>query len=136
MNPTREQVEAFIRTWAPSYGLDPELIIRQCKAESAFRQDAVSPCGALGLMQLMPATAAGLGVDPHDWHQNVNGGLRYMCAAMARFGKDPAKALAAYNCGSGRLAGLLEKHGREWREFLPLETKNYLKKILITAAEI
>jgi soluble lytic murein transglycosylase-like protein len=132
MNPTKEQVEDLIRQLAPAHDLDSELICRQCEAESGFRQEAVSRCGALGLMQLMPATAKELHVNPEIWTENVEGGIRFMARMMFRFGNDPAKALAAYNCGPGRLAGLLEVFGLEWREHLPDETKNYLDKILKT----
>ncbi|HPT26941.1 MAG TPA: transglycosylase SLT domain-containing protein, partial [Bryobacteraceae bacterium] len=127
---TKEQVVAFIHQVAPAWNLDADLIIRQCEAESGFRQDAVSKCGAIGLMQLMPATAAGLKVNPRDWQANISGGCKFMAQMLARFGGDPAKALAAYNCGPGRLAGILETHGDEWRDHLPTETKVYLKKIL------
>lgn len=130
MNPTRAQVEDFIRQVAPGYSLDPEIIIRQCEAESGFDQSARSKCGAIGLMQLMPATAAGMKVDPHDWRANVIGGMKFMRQMMMCFERDPAKALAAYNCGPGRLAATIGQHGEEWRENLPLETKGYLRKIL------
>jgi soluble lytic murein transglycosylase-like protein len=135
LNPTKEQVIEFIRTAAPEYHLDPEMIIRQCEAESAFDQSAVSKAGAIGLLQLMPATAAGLKVDPREWRANLSGGLHYLAQMRTRFGGDISKALAAYNCGPGRLAGILSMHeeewGDDWRTHLPTETKNYLKKILV-----
>lgn len=127
--PTREEVEAFIRWLAPQFGLDPELHLRQCQTESGFNQAAVSSCGAIGLMQLMPATAAELKVDPRIWRENVTGGLRYMQRLRVRYGEYD-KALAAYNWGGGHLDRLLTTNATDWREHLPAETKNYLTKIL------
>jgi len=129
MTPTREDVENFIRWLAPQLGLDSDLHLRQCQAESGFNQAAISPCGAIGLMQLMPKTAESLKVDPKDWRQNVNGGLKYMASLKKKYGEYP-KALAAYNWGPGNLDKCLTAHGSDWRAFLPTETKNYLNKIL------
>jgi hypothetical protein len=107
---------------AQRYGIDPDLFLRQIQAESAFRPDAVSPAGAIGLGQLMPATAKELGVDPYDPAQNLEGAARYMRQQLDTF-KDPALALAAYNAGPRRVR---EAGG------VPniTETKNYVSKIL------
>jgi soluble lytic murein transglycosylase-like protein len=129
MNPTRTEIEQFIRWLAPQFGLDAELHLRQCHAESNFNQAAISPCGAVGLMQLMPATAAELKVDPKDWRQNVTGALKYMARLKAKYGEYP-KALAAYNWGGGHLDKCIAAHGDKWREHLPAETSAYLLKIL------
>jgi soluble lytic murein transglycosylase-like protein len=67
--------------------------------ESRFRQDAVSPKGALGVMQLMPQTARRLGVDAGDLHGNIDGGVAYLSQMLARFEGDLPRALAAYNAG-------------------------------------
>jgi membrane-bound lytic murein transglycosylase B len=107
---------------AQKYGIDPDLFVRQIQAESAFRPDAVSSAGAIGLGQLMPATAKELGVDPTDPAQNLEGAARYMKQQLDRFG-DPALALAAYNAGPSRVA---KANG------VPniTETQNYVAKIL------
>jgi hypothetical protein len=107
---------------AQKYGIDPDLFVRQIQAESAFRPDAVSSAGAIGLGQLMPATAKELGVDPNDPVQNLEGAARYMKQQLDRFG-DPALALAAYNAGPSRVA---KANG------IPniTETQNYVAKIL------
>ena len=107
---------------AQKYGIDPDLFVRQIQAESAFRPDAVSPAGAIGLGQLMPATARELGVDPRDPIQNIEGAARYMKQQLDAF-KDPALALAAYNAGPSRV----RKAGG-----IPniTETQNYVSKIL------
>jgi hypothetical protein len=87
---------------ARRHGLDPELVLAVVSVESAFQPDAVSPKGARGLMQLMPPTAAALGVaDPFDPGANLDGGARHLGALLARYGGDLRKALAAYNAGEG-----------------------------------
>jgi hypothetical protein len=108
---------------AQKYGIDPELFVRQIQAESAFRPDAVSSAGAIGLGQLMPATAKELGVDPTDPDQNLEGAARYMKQLLGRYNNDPKLALAAYNAGMGNV----DKAGG-----VPnfKETQNYVAKIL------
>lgn len=92
---------------ARNNNLDPLLLELIIKHESAFNPNAVSRSGAQGLMQLMPGTAAGLGVtDSFDPHQNVAGGARYFAEQLSRF-QDLRKALAAYNAGPGAV----ESHG-------------------------
>ncbi len=87
---------------ADTYNLSAELIASIIRAESNFQPDAVSPAGAQGLMQLMPATARELGVtDPFDVQQNIDGGARYIRQMLDRFGGDVKLALAAYNAGPG-----------------------------------
>jgi soluble lytic murein transglycosylase-like protein len=84
---------------ADKYGL-PRLLVRSVMAaESGFQADAVSPKGAIGLMQLMPGTAQDLGVDPHDPAQNVDAGVRYLRDLLLRYDRYLWHALAAYNAG-------------------------------------
>ncbi len=80
-------------------GLEPELLLSVAKVESGLRQDAVSRKGALGLMQLMPATAAYLGIDPNHASSNAQGGAKYLRDLLIRYGGNSALALAAYNAG-------------------------------------
>ena len=110
------------RDAARKYGIDPEMFLRLIQQESSFRPDVVSPKGAIGLGQLMPATAKELGVDPTDPLQNLEGSARYLSQQLKRFGS-PELALAAYNAGPTRVARL----GR-----VPniAETQNYVKTIL------
>lgn len=83
--------------------VDPALLAALVWTESGFQPDAVSHAGARGLAQLMPATAAGMGVDPDDPAQNLDGGARFLRAMLDRFGSVEL-GLAAYNAGPGRVA--------------------------------
>jgi hypothetical protein len=107
---------------ARKYGIDPDMFVRLIQQESSFRPNVVSPKGAIGLGQLMPATAQELGVDPRDPLQNLEGAAKYFSQQLKRFGS-PELALAAYNAGPTRVAKL----GR-----VPniAETQNYVKTIL------
>jgi soluble lytic murein transglycosylase-like protein len=85
-------------------GLPPAIVHSVAKAESAYQPNAVSPKGAIGLMQLMPATAAELNADPHDPAQNAEAGARYLRDLLLKYENDPhqvSKAVAAYNAGPG-----------------------------------
>jgi soluble lytic murein transglycosylase-like protein len=94
---------ASIDTAARANGLDGRLLAALVWTESSFRPDAVSHAGAIGLTQLMPGTAAALGVDPWDPPQNLDGGARYLMQQYRRFGSLEL-ALAAYNAGPTRVA--------------------------------
>lgn len=108
---------------AQAAGVDPDLFLRLVQQESGFRANAVSPKGALGPAQLMPATAAELGVDANDPIQNLQGGARYLADMFDEFGGNPYLALAAYNAGAGNV----RKHGG-----IPpfQETQNYVARIM------
>jgi len=86
---------------ADKYGLPRPLVRAVMAAESGFQPDAVSPKGAVGLMQLMPETAETLGVDPRDPAQNVDAGVRYLHDLLNRYDGGLWRALAAYNAGPG-----------------------------------
>jgi len=119
-----EEITMAIAMAAQSYDLDPNLIRAVIQTESSFRPDAVSSAGAMGLMQLMPATAESLGVtDPFDISQNINGGARYLRRQLDRFDGDLDLALAAYNAGAGNV----ERFGG-----IPpfQETQNYVPRVL------
>ena len=91
-------VARLVEEAAARHGVDPGLAAAVAWQESRFRQSAVSPRGARGVMQLMPATARDLGVDPDDLHANIDGGVGYLARQLRRFG-DVRLALAAYNAG-------------------------------------
>ena len=107
---------------AQRYGIPTDIFLRMIGVESSWNQGAVSPKGATGLGQLMPGTAAELGVDPSDPLQNIEGSARYLAQQYASFGSWPL-ALAAYNAGPGAV--------REYGGIPPFaETQAYVPKIL------
>ncbi len=89
---------------AVRHGLPPELVHSVAKAESGYRADAVSPKGAIGVMQLMPATAAALSADPTDPAQNIDAGSRLLRELLEKYDGSANRALAAYNAGTGAVA--------------------------------
>jgi soluble lytic murein transglycosylase-like protein len=102
LEPVPSEPAALAHFTARKYSLPPEFVASVMETESAMHPNAVSPKGAIGLMQLMPATARTLGVDPHDPIQNTDGGVRYLRDLLARFEPFPDQvilALAAYNAG-------------------------------------
>jgi soluble lytic murein transglycosylase-like protein len=104
--PAKQPFDALIRQIATETGLDPKLLHALVIVESAYDTRAISPVGARGLTQLMPATARELGVaDAFDGEENLRGGARYLAAQIGRFG-DLRLALAAYNAGPNRVARL------------------------------
>jgi soluble lytic murein transglycosylase-like protein len=122
------QFDPMIQSAAARYGLDPALLKGLIRQESGFDPNAGSPAGAQGLTQLMPGTAAGLGVtDPLDPAQSIEGGAKYLSQQLERFGGDVARALAAYNAGPGavqRFGGVPPY----------AETQNYVRVVQSNAA--
>ena len=98
------ELKNVIDGYAEKYNIDNELIRAMIQVESGWNTDAVSNKGAQGLMQLMPRTAAMLGVDdPFDPEQNIEGGVRYISDLTDKYKGDVEKALAAYNAGPARV---------------------------------
>ena len=117
-------IDAVVQDAAARNGLDPCLIISVMRAESGFNRLAVSPKGASGLMQLMPATAARFGVkNIFDQRENIMAGATYLRWLLERFGGDVRLALAGYNAGEGAV----EFYGNRIPPFL--ETQNYVRMI-------
>ena len=96
----RQNLEKVIEKYARQYGVDQDLVWAVIRQESGFNPHAVSPKGAMGLMQLMPGTAAMMGVtDAFDVEQNIAGGIKYLERCLSQFNQDVSLALAAYNAG-------------------------------------
>ncbi len=112
-----------IHAAAQKYAVDPKLVSAVAEVESGGRQDAVSDAGAIGVMQLMPGTAAELGVNPYDMKSNVEGGTKYLSELLGTFGGDVRKAVAAYNAG----ASAVKAYGG-----VPpyAETQDYVNRVL------
>jgi soluble lytic murein transglycosylase-like protein len=118
------QLDALVQQSASSWQVDPALVKAVIANESGFDANATSRVGAQGLMQLMPDTAASLGVrNAYDPVQNVAGGTRYLRGLLDRFGGNLRLAVAAYNAGPGAV----EKYG----DVPPYaETQNYVQNVL------
>jgi soluble lytic murein transglycosylase-like protein len=114
---------------AQNQGLDPRLALEVAIAESNLDPTAVSTAGAIGVFQLMPSTAAMLGVDPTNVVQNIQGGIAYLRQMLDQFGGNVAQALAAYNWGPANVAAALSS-GANWIAQAPAETRNYVSRIL------
>lgn len=121
---TDSSLESIFEKAANTYGVDVELLKAMAKAESNFDPNATSRSGAMGIMQLMPGTAKGLGVtDAYDPEQNIMGGAKYIASLLDKYDGNVSYALAAYNAGSGNV----DKYGG----IPPFEeTQNYVTKIL------
>lgn len=118
-----------IQASAQAVGLDPAIAVQVARQESGLNQDARGAAGEIGIFQLMPATAADLGVNPYDWIQNIQGGVRYLKQLLNQFQGNLAQALAAYNAGPGRVGNAVES-GSGWFAQIPATTQSYVSKIL------
>lgn len=118
-----EDLDTIFAEVAEEYGVDVNLLKAVAQAESGFDTNAVSSCGAMGIMQLMPATANSLEVeDPYDARQNITGGAKMLAYLLDDYNGNVTLALAAYNAGSGAV----NRYGG-----VPpyTETQNYIRKI-------
>jgi len=125
--------QQLVENAARQHGLRPEFVRSIAAAESSFRTDALSPKGAIGLMQLMPGTAAELGVNPKDPAANAEAGARYLRQLIEKYKGKPdgiRLAIAAYNAGPAAV----DKHGdippyRETQAYVDRVVKKYLKQL-------
>lgn len=120
---------ALARQDATDNGISADLFERQINQESGFNPNAVSPMGAIGIAQIMPSTATGWHVDPHD----PVASLSAAASAMARYNNQYGsyqKALAAYNCGTYCVNTAIAQYGVNWRTDVPAETDRYITAIM------
>ena len=111
-------------------GISPTLYVRQINAESSFNPKALSPAGAEGIAQFLPATAQALGVDPWDPVASLRAAARLMASYVRESGGDYARALAAYNAGPPTLDAALASCGAAWLGCMPAETQQYIHLIM------
>jgi hypothetical protein len=127
---TDDQVKIAVKVIAAAkkHGVNPDFALAVAFAESGFDPNAKSPRGALGPMQLLPNTAKGLGVDPTNVDENIEGGVRHLKAISGnqKIGNDPLRVLAAYNAGETRAGEFLDKDDLD---LMPEETVGYIAKI-------
>jgi hypothetical protein len=117
----RQRIDPIVTAKAELYGVNPDFVHAIIKCESNYDVQALSRAGAMGLMQLMPETAADLGVkNPWSPVENIDGGVRYIRAMLKEF-RDPWKALVSYNCGPEILRQGLP---------IPAESRRYARKVL------
>jgi soluble lytic murein transglycosylase-like protein len=119
------EVEHALRQAAERHGVSARLLLAVAHTESSLVHTRISGTGAMGLMQLMPATAAELGVrDPFDVHQSADGGARYLKSLMGTFRGNLKRAVAAYNAGPTRVSRTPSLSA------LPSETREYVVRVL------
>lgn len=129
-DPARRTYVNLARQDAAATGISPEIYVRQINQESGFNPTAVSPAGAIGIAQFLPATARALGVNPADPVQALKGAAQLMAQYVHQYAGDYAKSLAAYNAGPGTVQAAVSAGGANWRTLLPAETQRYIRIIL------
>lgn len=137
------QIKVLIVQTAQQYGIDPILALAVARAESGYNQSAVSPVGAIGIFQLMPATASDLGVDASDLGQNISGGCKYLSRLQGWYSGRIDIILASYNWGPGNVNRLLGGSTAfpdsgtiqsfppdQLLASVPTETRNYINRVI------
>jgi soluble lytic murein transglycosylase-like protein len=126
----RELYDPYVVEYSNQHSLRPELVRAVIQVESGYNPRALSPKGAMGLMQLMPETARMLGVQrPYDPEQNIRGGTRYLRLLLDKYDGNEELALAAYNAGSGAV----DRYGKRIPPYR--ETRDYVRKVGSKAGE-
>jgi soluble lytic murein transglycosylase-like protein len=124
LTPAREYYDKLVFSKSDKYNVEPSLVSAMIQVESNWNYKVVSRSGAIGLMQLMPATAKAMDVkDPLNPEENIEGGIKYLRYLLDRFNGDLTLAVAAYNAGPSRV--------RKYNGIPPIkETRQYVKRVL------
>ena len=130
--PDRDAIVEQVLDAARTHNVDAAFVLSVMTAESSWDQQALSPAGAIGLMQVMPSTAEELGYDPSDWQENIQAGAHYLGYLMQRYKRHKNglhRAIAAYNAGPTKV----DRYGG-----VPpfRETRRYVKRVLANYREI
>jgi Transglycosylase SLT domain len=126
----KSQYVAIAEQDATAAGIPATYFVRQINLESGFNPNAHSSSGAEGIAQFMPATAAGLGINPWDPIASLQAAAHLMASYAKAFGGDYAKALAAYNSGSATVNSVVSTCGTNWMSCLPAQTQRYIAIIM------
>ena len=119
-------IQDQITAAANAAGVPSWLALAIAQRESGFNNNAVGSAGEIGIFQLLPSTAAQLGVDPTDPVQNIAGGVAYLAQFLREFGGDTQKAAAAFNCGPTCVAHAVATAGDGWAAHIPSSTQAYV----------
>jgi Transglycosylase SLT domain len=120
---------------ANAQGISSSLALAIANQESGFNQAARGSKGEVGVFQLMPSTAAALGVNPYDLTENISGGVSYLSQLLAQYGGNVQLAVAAYNAGPGAVSKAVQSGGANWTAYIPASTRSYLSATLGLPAE-
>ncbi len=126
----KSQYVAIAQADAQKYGISPIYFVNQIQQESHFDPYAQSYAGAVGIAQFEPTTAASMGINPYDPNAALDGAARYMAQLQTQYGGDYAKALAAYNGGSGALQAAVRNCGAGWLSCMSPQTQSYVAIIM------
>lgn len=133
--PAVKKFQPVVENAGVKFGVNPNVLLAQMHVESGGNVNALSPKGAQGVMQFMPATATRFKVDVSNPESSVNGAANYMNVLLKQFGGDYQKALAGYNWGEGNLQKSIDKYGDNWMAHAPAETRSYVQKIMTISGE-
>jgi len=126
----RGQYVTIAQAAAQKYGISSVYFVNQIRLESGFNPYAQSGSGAVGIAQFEPATAASMGINPYDPNSALDGAARYMSQLQGQFGGDYAKALAAYNGGSGTVQAAIRNCGAGWLSCISPQTQHYITTVM------
>lgn len=127
---TTTNYQQSARQYASGAGVDSTIFVNQIQQESGFNPRATSPAGAEGIAQFMPATAAGMGINPWDALQALAGAAALDASNLKKYKGDYKKMLAAYNAGGGAVDKAVNRSGDNWLSAMPSETQQYVATIL------